>query len=53
MGALAVDPKKEYHYYRKDRKGWWSHKDGTSLATDRDASDKKIVKDRVQAAIPP
>lgn len=42
MGALAVDPKKEYHYYRKDINGRWSHKDGVSLATDRDASNKKI-----------
>ena len=41
-GALAVDPKKTYHFYRQDRSGMWSHKDGPKKPTKYDKAGKKI-----------
>mmetsp|Transcript_88886 Transcript_88886/g.163007 ORF Transcript_88886/g.163007 Transcript_88886/m.163007 type:complete len:373 (-) Transcript_88886:156-1274(-) len=52
MAALVVDPKKGFHFYRRDRtcskaeKGkvkCWSHKPGILEATDVDASGKKLA----------
>ena len=42
MGAMAVDPKKEYHFYRRDNTGYWSHKNGSWPANDTDFDGKKI-----------
>ena len=43
MGALAVDPKNnEFHYYRKDRNGKWSHKNGPNKANNTDYDGKRI-----------
>lgn len=45
-GFLAIDPKKEdpdYHFYRQDRNGYWSHKPGRLDAVNYDASSQKIL----------
>ncbi len=45
-GFIAIDPKKEdqdYHFYRQDSNGYWSHKPGRNEATNLDASGKKII----------
>jgi hypothetical protein len=34
--ALVVAPGYDFHWYRKDKRGWWSHKPGGTAATDRD-----------------
>ena len=44
-GFIAIDPKKDdqdYHFYRQDSSGYWSHKPGRNDAVDVDASGKKI-----------
>lgn len=41
-GALTVDPKYQYHFYRQDSNGYWSHKDGGLPATNKDASENLI-----------
>ena len=33
----------DYHFYRQDKKGLWSHKAGRTEATDIDAKGKKIT----------
>jgi hypothetical protein len=43
---LVVDPRPEegdYHWYRQDPNGKWSHKPGNGPATNLDASDKEIL----------
>jgi hypothetical protein len=40
--ALVVDPDEDYHFYRQDNNGLWSHKDGWKLATNKDAKGKLI-----------
>ena len=45
-GFLAMDPGEDYHYYRQDRTGYWSHKPGNKEATDRDADGEKIINPR-------
>ena len=42
-GALAVNEGKQYHFYRQDEDGKWSHKDGGGIATQLDDSDNKII----------
>jgi hypothetical protein len=41
--GLAIDPKKQYHFYRQDSNGYWSHKDGGRPATNIDASNQLIL----------
>ena len=41
-GALAVHPNYQYHFYRQDSNGYWSHKDGGLPATNKDASGNLI-----------
>ena len=41
-GALAVDEGKMYHFYRQDKGGMWSHKDGGRDATNLDYGGNKI-----------
>ena len=36
----------DYHWYRQDDTGYWSHKPGHTRATDRDASGNVIVDPR-------
>ena len=40
--ALVVDPGEDYHYYRQDDDGWWSHKDGSNKVKRHDAVGKGI-----------
>lgn len=41
--ALVVAPGYDYHWYRKDKDGKWSHKIGTAPATNLDNSNNIIV----------
>ncbi len=44
-GFIALDTKiedQDYHFYRQDKSGYWSHKPGRKEAVDVDANDKKI-----------
>jgi hypothetical protein len=38
-----MDPGVDYHWYRLDNNGRWSHKPGHGDATDKDASGKPIT----------
>ena len=40
--ALVVDPGDDYHFYRQDSDGWWSHKDGANKVKRFDAEGKPI-----------
>lgn len=43
---IAIDPKDgdvDYHFYRQDKNGKWSHKPGKTEATDKDAANKQIM----------
>ena len=45
-GFIAIDSKngdEDYHFWRQDKSGYWSHKPGRREATDVDASGKKII----------
>lgn len=39
---LALDPGNDYHWWRMNSDGYWSHKPGSTEVTDIDASGKKI-----------
>ena len=41
-GALVVDPNNTYHFYRQDKNGQWSHKQGTLRVENTDASGKPM-----------
>lgn len=41
-GFLALDPNKDYHFYRQDSNGLFSHKPGKYAVTNRDASGNLI-----------
>ena len=40
--ALVVSPGKDYHFYRQDKNGMWSHKDGSNKVKNFDANKQKI-----------
>ena len=40
--AAVVDPGKDYHWYRQDRNGLWSHKDGSNKVKTFDALKRPI-----------
>lgn len=40
--AAVVDKNRDYHWYRQDNNGMWSHKPGTRAVTDVDAFGAKI-----------
>jgi hypothetical protein len=40
--ALVVHPGEDYHFYRQDADGWWSHKDGANKVKRYDAEGKQI-----------
>ena len=40
--ALVVDPGTDYHWYRQDRNGMWTHKPGGTQATNLDNSGNPI-----------
>ncbi|MCP4960464.1 MAG: hypothetical protein GY925_14495 [Actinomycetia bacterium] len=44
--ALVVWPGGDYHWYRKDASGWWSHKMGGTPATSKDNAGNWIVDPR-------
>lgn len=39
---LTLDKENDYHWYRQDSNGFWSHKPGSSKVTNLDADNKKI-----------
>ena len=41
--ALSLDANTDYHFYRQDKNGLWSHKPGRTNATNLDASKKLII----------
>lgn len=41
--ALVVAPGWDYHWYRKDKTGWWSHKPGGTAATNLDNAGQLIA----------
>jgi hypothetical protein len=40
--AIVVDSDEDYHFYRQDKNGMWSHKPGGTPVTDKDADDRPI-----------
>lgn len=40
--ALVIDPKQDYHFYRQDSNGFWSHKPGGTPVTNKDTSGRLI-----------
>jgi hypothetical protein len=40
--ALVIAPGIDFHWYRRDKTGWWSHKPGGTPATDRDNANHYI-----------
>lgn len=40
--AAVVDRKRDLHYYRQDKGGYWSHKPGARAVTDKDAAGARI-----------
>jgi hypothetical protein len=40
--AMVVHPGEDYHFYRQDNDGWWSHKDGANKVKRYDAEDQPI-----------
>lgn len=44
--ALVVAPGKDYHWYRLDANGYWTHKPGMAPATNRDNSNNVIFDPR-------
>jgi hypothetical protein len=40
--ALVVDPDEDYHFFRQDSNGMWSHKPGGTAVTNLDANEKRI-----------
>lgn len=40
--AIVVDPKEDYHFFRQDTNGYWSHKPGGTAVTNKDSSGRPI-----------
>jgi len=40
--ALVVHPGEDYHFFRQDEDGWWSHKDGSNKVKRFDAEQQAI-----------
>lgn len=40
--AVVVDPKRDFHYYRQDSNGLWSHKPGATAVTNKDSMGNPI-----------
>ncbi len=47
--ALVVDPGEDYHYYRQDADGMWSHKDGSNKVKRFDALKRPIFNPQLAA----
>ena len=41
--ASSVNPNKSFHFYRQDKNGMWSHKNGWRKATNKDCDGKLIA----------
>lgn len=46
IAALVVGPNYDYHWYRRDSNGKWTHKPGGTAATNRDNSGNEITDPR-------
>jgi len=42
--ALIVDPKRDYHFLRQDKDGYWSHKPGSLSIKRVDSSERPIIR---------
>jgi hypothetical protein len=42
--AIVVDQRRDFHYYRQDSDGWWSHKPGSTEVTNKDSYGAKIFR---------
>jgi hypothetical protein len=42
-GAIVVAPKRDYHYYRLNDEGYWTHKPGYKPSTQYDADHRLIL----------
>ena len=40
--AVVTDENEDYHFYRQDSNGWWSHKPGSTDVTNKDATGRFI-----------
>lgn len=40
--ALVIDADQDYHFYRQDSNGYWSHKPGGTQVTNRDSTGRRI-----------
>jgi hypothetical protein len=40
--AVVTDENEDYHFYRQDSNGYWSHKPGSTDVTNKDASGRFI-----------
>jgi len=47
--AYVVDPENDYHLYRQDKDGWWSHKPGATPVTRLDTKGNPIYDPRLAA----
>jgi hypothetical protein len=45
--AIVVDPDEDYHFYRQDSSGYWSHKPGGMKVTNKDQSGLPIYDPRL------
>ena len=45
--AIVVDPKEDYHFFRQDTNGWWSHKPGGTPVTNKDSSGRPIYDPKI------
>lgn len=45
--AIVVDPKEDYHFFRQDTNGWWSHKPGGTPVTNKDSSGRAIYDPKI------
>jgi hypothetical protein len=47
--ALVTDPENDYHWYRQDSNGWWSHKPGATDVTNKDTLERPIYDPQLAA----
>ena len=45
--AIVVDPKEDYHFFRQDTNGYWSHKPGGTPVTNLDSSKRPIYDPKI------
>ena len=47
--AVVVDPDEDYHFYRQDKDGYWSHKPGGTKVQRRDTTKRRIYDPQLAA----